>query len=132
MRLRSALAVGVTPVGYARPMRAARIMALAPRDVYGLIDTHGAEYIELGVTLGVLPERINTIAACEAAGRIGAKTEVARGSARAEVLKEMITLIADGAVEINIAGTYLLDDVQLAYAELEKRHTRGKIVLLPR
>jgi D-arabinose 1-dehydrogenase-like Zn-dependent alcohol dehydrogenase len=31
-------------------------------------------------------------------------------------------------LEIPIAGTYGLDQVQDAFRELEKRHTRGKIV----
>jgi NADPH:quinone reductase len=32
---------------------------------------------------------------------------------------------------VPVARTYPLDQVHDAYAELEKRHTRGKIVLLP-
>ncbi|MGW2890957.1 zinc-binding dehydrogenase [Streptomyces griseoruber] len=36
-----------------------------------------------------------------------------------------------GAVEIPSAATYPLDRVAGAFAELEQRHTRGKIVLMP-
>jgi NADPH:quinone reductase len=40
-------------------------------------------------------------------------------------------LVAAGAVKIPIAATYPLDRVADAFAELEQRHTRGKIVLTP-
>jgi len=32
---------------------------------------------------------------------------------------------------VPIAATYRLDQVRMAFTELEKRHTRGKIVLIP-
>jgi NADPH:quinone reductase-like Zn-dependent oxidoreductase len=43
----------------------------------------------------------------------------------------MAELIVSGAIEFDIAETYPLDRVADAYAELEQRHTHGKIVLLP-
>ena len=43
----------------------------------------------------------------------------------------MAGYIADGRIELPIAATYPLDQVQQAFTELEKRHTRGKIVLVP-
>lgn len=58
----------------------------------------------------------------------------AQGSATAstpEVLAQVASLVASGAIEIPIAATYRLDQVADAYAELEQRHTRGKIVLIP-
>jgi NADPH:quinone reductase-like Zn-dependent oxidoreductase len=42
----------------------------------------------------------------------------------------MAELIVSGAIEFDIAATYPLDRVADAYAELERRHTHGKIVLL--
>jgi NADPH:quinone reductase-like Zn-dependent oxidoreductase len=48
-----------------------------------------------------------------------------------EVMTEMAGLIASGAIEIPIAASYPLDKVAEAYDELERRHTRGKIVLIP-
>lgn len=47
------------------------------------------------------------------------------------MLRELAELIADGALEIPIAHVYGLDEVQDAFRELERRHTRGKIVLKP-
>ena len=43
----------------------------------------------------------------------------------------MANLVAAGAIEIPIAATYPLDRVAEAFADLERRHTRGKIVLIP-
>jgi NADPH:quinone reductase-like Zn-dependent oxidoreductase len=48
-----------------------------------------------------------------------------------EVLTEMAGLIVSGAIEFDVAATYPLDRVADAFAELEQRHTHGKIVLLP-
>ncbi|MFE2318823.1 zinc-binding dehydrogenase [Streptomyces sp. NPDC059441] len=58
------------------------------------------------------------------AEEIGARTDH-------ETLVELAT-VASGAVELPIATTYPLDRVADAFAELEQRHTRGKIVLIPR
>jgi len=47
------------------------------------------------------------------------------------VLAELAGLIADGHLEVPIANVYPLAQVREAYIELERRHTRGKIVLRP-
>ena len=49
----------------------------------------------------------------------------------AKVLAELAGLIADGHLEVPIANVYPLAQVREAYTELERRHTRGKIVLRP-
>lgn len=123
--------VGVTPVGYAAPMLAERVRAIAQKGIDAFVDTHGAEYLDLALELGVLPERINTVAAYEAATRIGAKTDGARGASNAETLNKVVGLVADGTVSVQIESTYPLEEVRLAYTELAKRHSRGKIVLIP-
>jgi NADPH:quinone reductase-like Zn-dependent oxidoreductase len=51
--------------------------------------------------------------------------------AKASVLAELANLIDKGRLEIPIARIYNLNDVRDAYQELEKRHTHGKIVLVP-
>jgi NADPH:quinone reductase-like Zn-dependent oxidoreductase len=47
------------------------------------------------------------------------------------VLAELAALLAKGELELPVAATYPLERVQDAYRELERRHTRGKIVLVP-
>jgi NADPH:quinone reductase len=43
----------------------------------------------------------------------------------------MANLVATGAIDFDVAATFPLDRVADAFEELEKRHTHGKIVLLP-
>ena len=77
------------------------------------------------------PERIDTIIDYEAAKKYGAKTEGNAFAASAEVLAELARLIDAGELELPIARTFPLEQVRDAYTELERRHTRGKIVLTP-
>jgi NADPH:quinone reductase-like Zn-dependent oxidoreductase len=43
----------------------------------------------------------------------------------------MAGLVASGAIDVPIAATFPLDQVAQAFEQLERRHTRGKIVLIP-
>lgn len=122
--------LGVIPVAYGDGL-AARIGAAAPAGVDAFIDTFGEEYVRLAVELGVAPERIDTIIAFDAAKEVGAKVEGSSDASTTEALGEIADLVAAGRITVPIAATYPLDAVQDAYAELEERHTRGKIVLIP-
>ncbi|MGZ4299379.1 MAG: zinc-binding dehydrogenase, partial [Solirubrobacteraceae bacterium] len=108
-----------------------RIREAAPDGVDAFIDTVGPPYVELALELGVAPDRIDTIADFEAVARHGVKAEGNAAGASAQTLAELAALIDDAALEIPIAATYPLDQVREAYAELERNHTRGKIVLVP-
>jgi len=121
--------VGVTPVAYGEGL-ADRIRAAAPDGVDAFIDLFGEEYLRLAIDLGVAPGRIETIIAFEAAAELGTKAEGSSTAASADVLAEMADLVASGRITVPIAATYPLDQVREAYARLEDRHTRGKIVLV--
>jgi NADPH:quinone reductase-like Zn-dependent oxidoreductase len=122
---------GVIPVAYGDGA-ADRIRAAAPGGVDAFIDTHGDGYVELALDLGVAAQRIDTIADFAAAGKYGVKTDGGREAGPgATVLAELAGLIADGHLEVPIANVYPLVQVREAYTELERRHTRGKIVLRP-
>ncbi|OBK53197.1 NADP-dependent oxidoreductase [Mycobacterium sp. 1081908.1] len=121
---------GVTPVEYGEGL-ADRLREVAPDGIDAFIDLFGPDYIQLALDLGVAPERIETIISFQKAGEVGAKTEGSVDASTPEVLAEMADLIARGAIDFEVAGTYSLDRVADAFEELEKRHTRGKIVLLP-
>ena len=43
----------------------------------------------------------------------------------------MAELVALGKIEVPVAATYPLTEVREAFEQLEDRHTRGKIVLVP-
>jgi NADPH:quinone reductase-like Zn-dependent oxidoreductase len=121
---------GVVPVDYSDGVEQ-RIRDASGGRVDALIDTFGSGYVDLAVSLGVVPERIDTIVDWAAAGRYGVKTDGNMVGARPEVLAELAGLIEAGRLEVPIARTYPLAEVQEAYRELERRHTLGKIVLIP-
>ncbi len=121
---------GSIPITYGEGV-ADRIRAAAGGRVDALIDTYGGGYVELGIELGIAPERIDTIADRDAAARFGVKTDGSAVGSSAEVLAELAGLVADGALEVPIAATYPLAEVREAFRELERRHTLGKIVLHP-
>jgi NADPH:quinone reductase-like Zn-dependent oxidoreductase len=95
------------------------------------VDAFGGGYVDLAIELGVAPERVDTIIDGDAATRHGTKTDGNAAGASAEVLAELARLIDAGELELPIARVYPLEQVQDAFAELECRHTRGKIVLTP-
>ncbi len=121
---------GAVPVPYGDGL-AERLRAAAGKGIDAFIDLFGPEYIELAVDLGIPRDRIETIASFEKAQELGVKAEGSGTASTPEVLTEMADLVASGAIEIPIAATYSLDRVADAFAELERRHTRGKIVLIP-
>src|SRR6201996_5434580 len=122
---------GVIPVAYGEGV-ADRIRAAAPGGVDAFIDAFGHGYVELALALGVAPDRIDTIADFAAAAKHGVKTDGgAEAGPGAKVLAELAGLIADGQLEVPIANVYPLAQAREAYTELERRHTRGKIILKP-
>ena len=121
---------GVTPVAYGEGV-AGRIRALAGK-VDAFVDTFGHGYVDLAIELGVAPERINTIIDFAAAQKHpGVKTAGSQDAASAKVLAELLGLMAAGRLVMPIEKVYPLASVQDAYRELELRHSRGKIVLIP-
>jgi NADPH:quinone reductase-like Zn-dependent oxidoreductase len=121
---------GVIPVAYGEGLEQ-RIRAATDNHLDAFIDTYGADYVELALKLGVQPERIDTIINFEAVAKYGVKAEGNAQGASAAVLAELARLIDQGELEIPIARVYPLTEVREAYRELEQRHTRGKIVLIP-
>lgn len=121
---------GVVPVTYGDGV-ADRIRAAAPGGIDAFVDTVGGGYVELALELGVAPERIDTIVDFGAVAEHGVKAEGNAAGASAATLRELAGLIAAGELEVPIAATYPLEQVRDAFRELERGHTRGKIVLVP-
>jgi NADPH:quinone reductase-like Zn-dependent oxidoreductase len=120
---------GAIPVVYGDGV-GERIRAAGGGRLDAFIDTHGG-YIELALELGVAPDRINTIIPPDRAAHPEVKSDGNAVGASAPVLAELAALIAAGRLELPIARTYPLAQVRDAYTELERRHTLGKIVLVP-
>src|SRR5664280_1170281 len=121
---------GAVPVAYGDRL-GERIREVAPDGVDAFIDLFGPKYLDLAVALGVPLDRIETIISFQRAAELGTKAEGSATASTVEVLGEMADLVASGDIEIPIAATFSLEKVADAFEELEQRHTRGKIVLVP-
>ncbi len=120
---------GVIPVAYGDGV-ADRIRQAAGQ-VDALIDTFGADYVQLALELGVQPGRVDTIVNFAAVEQYGVKAEGSAAGASASVLAELADLIAAGQLEVPVAATFPLTEVRDAYRRLARGHVIGKIVLLP-
>jgi NADPH:quinone reductase-like Zn-dependent oxidoreductase len=120
---------GVIPVTYGDGV-ADRIRQVTGK-VDAFIDTVGGDYVELALSLGVVPSRIDTIARFDAVEKYGVKGDGNAAGASASVLAELAGLIVAGKLEVPIAWTFPLSQVQDAYRVLDRGHIRGKVVLIP-
>lgn len=123
---------GVVPVNYGDGL-ADRLRAAAPDGrIDAFLDFFGGGYVELAVTeLGIDPQRVDTIIDFPAIERFGVKGEGNADAADTAVLTELSGLAAAGELEVPVAEVYPLDQAKEAFRTLERRHTRGKIVLRP-
>ncbi len=120
---------GVEPIAHGDGFRE-RLLAATDGRIDGLIDLFGGGYIALALELGVPAERINTIADFAVAAERGIEMRGTSQVASAETVGEVVDAVVAG-VEVPIAATYPLDEVREAFAVLERRQVRGKIVLRP-
>ncbi len=120
----------VIPVAYGDGL-AERLQAAAPNGIDAFIDLFGPQYVELAAELGIAPDRIETITARDKAQELGTKAKGSADASTTDVLSEMADLVASGQIKFPIAATYPLEKVRDAFAQLEQRHTHGKIVLIP-
>jgi NADPH2:quinone reductase len=121
---------GAVPVAYGDGL-AERLQAAAPNGIDAFIDLFGPDYVQLAADLGIAHDRIETIIARQKAQELGTRNAGSVDASTVEVLTEMAGLVASGAIEVPIAATYPMDRVREAFRQLEQRHTRGKIVLIP-
>jgi NADPH:quinone reductase-like Zn-dependent oxidoreductase len=120
---------GVIPVSYGEGV-ASRIRDAAGT-VDALIDTAGGDYVRLALEdLGVEPSRVDTIVRFDLVEKYGIKAEGNAAGASAATLAELAGLIAQGELEVPVAATFPLAEVQDAYRRLDQGHVLGKIVLI--
>jgi NADPH:quinone reductase-like Zn-dependent oxidoreductase len=79
----------------------------------------------------VPPRRLNTVIAFGKAAEIGARTDASMAGTSPETLAHLADLAATGLLELPIAATFPLADLQAAFELVEARHTHGKVVLIP-
>jgi NADPH:quinone reductase-like Zn-dependent oxidoreductase len=120
--------VGVEPIAYGDGL-AERLRAATPNGLTAFIDLFGGGYIELAVTLGVKPERINTIIDFAGAQKVGAKTDGSGAANTREALESVANPIAWGDIVMPLTAIYPFAMFKDAYTELARRKAHGKIVL---
>ena len=123
---------GAVPVNYGDNLPARLRAAAQSGRIDALLDFFGGGYVAMAVEdLTVPRDRVDTITDFDAVERFGVLSAGGADAATAAVVAELADLVARGELEVPIAGVFALDDVRDAYRELEKRHTRGKLVLRP-
>lgn len=122
---------GAIPVTYGEGLRERVLTSAGLGGVDAFIDLFGPQYLDLAVDLGVPLDRIETVVVSGRARELGVKTNGSVTASTPQILADLADLVTTGAVEVPIAATYPLGRVTDAFADLERRHTRGKIVLVP-
>lgn len=129
--------LGAEPVTYGAGLTE-RVRKLAPGGIDAAIDTAGGdEPLSTSLALVADRDRIVTIVPGREAFDAGIKaigggpgsdpgTEI-RSAARLELTR----LAGEGKLRVLVAAAYPLDQVSAAHRELARRHTHGKIVLIP-
>ncbi|GAA2357017.1 NADP-dependent oxidoreductase [Dactylosporangium salmoneum] len=120
---------GVVPVAYGEGVEE-RVRAAAGDKVDAFVDAFGAGYVDLALRLGVQPDRVNTLIDFAAVAQHGVKASGSNDASSPEVLAELAGLVAGGRLEVPVRA-FPLERVAEAYAELERRHTLGKLVVTP-
>ncbi|WP_291051237.1 NADP-dependent oxidoreductase [Herbiconiux sp.] len=121
--------LGIVPVKYG-PGIADRIRAAAPQGVTAFIDNFGQDGHELARELGVPSERYRSSTdrrELELKLLRDDPETIAHGTRQLETL---VDLADKRAFSLLISGLYPFGDVGLAYADLDKLHSRGKVVLV--
>jgi NADPH:quinone reductase-like Zn-dependent oxidoreductase len=106
-----------------------RVRELAPAGVAGGVDTAGKGSVRDLIELTGDPAAVVTIADFGAA-ELGVHVTSGGGNL-APRLAQIADLLAADGLRMPIAGTYPLERIGAAYAESQRGHVRGKLVLVP-
>ena len=121
---------GIVPVSYGDGV-ADRVRAASGARVDAFIDAVGAGSIDMALSLGVSPERINTVVDFRAAREKGVKALGTMDAGGTSALRGLAALAATGELAVPIASTYPLQQVREAYRELAEGRPAGRVVLRP-
>lgn len=119
--------LGVTPVLYGDGI-ADRIRQASPTSPTAYIDNYGSNAHELAAELGISARRVATSddrKALEVRGVLGQDSD----GADMRIVATIAQSIADHQLSLLISGFYPMEDIQAAYDDLEKLHSRGKVVI---
>ncbi len=117
--------LGAEPVAYGDGL-ADRVAALGMPTA--IMDCHGRDALDAGVTLGVPTDRMVAIAAYAALKEIPAHN-VERSARTAANLRTLLEKIEAGDLVFPVAQTFPLEDIVDAFAAVESSHDPGKIIV---
>jgi NADPH:quinone reductase-like Zn-dependent oxidoreductase len=122
--------LGIRPAQYG-PGLARQLHDLAPDGIDGYIDTYGSGNVALAVSLGVAPDRINTLVDQDAVRRFGVHSEAQEQADMPSIWAELAELVARNDITVPIAAVYdfTTEQVRQAYRDVGTRHVSGKRVL---
>lgn len=120
--------IGVKPIVYGDGI-ADRIRAAAPGGVTVFLDNFGGDNAALADELGIESARFHSSDDRKEIElrAVWPSPETARRDT--EILGELVALVRDQKLRVLVSGFYPYGFVQDAFNDLEKRHSRGKIVL---
>jgi len=121
---------GITPVAYGDGV-VDRIQEATGGRIDAFIDAVGAEWVETALSLGVRPERVNTVVDYAAARQHGVKALGTMEAGGTSSLTKLAALAAAGQLTVPIASTHGLAQVQAAYRQLVDARPYGRVVLHP-
>ena len=121
---------GIVPVLYGDGVEA-RIRNATDGSIDAFIDAVGSGYVDVALSLGVDPRRINTVVDYQAARDKKVKALGTMDAGGTSSLSELAALAAAGDLTVPIASTYPLQHVQAAYRELAEHRPAGRVVLHP-
>ncbi len=122
---------GIIPVSYAGDVIEDVQTAAGGRQIDAFIDAFGPPYVDIALALNVPKQRINTVVDYQAAQANGVKAQGTMNAGGIPALRKLADLAVTGELDIPIASTYPLDQVQAAYRTLAKSRPLGRIVLHP-
>ncbi|MBF4463061.1 MULTISPECIES: NADP-dependent oxidoreductase [unclassified Rathayibacter] len=120
--------IGVTPIVYGDGL-AERIRAAAPRGATVFLDNFGGTNPGLAEELGIIDGRFHSSADRKEIELRAVWPDAETARRDTEILAELVRLVGEQRLRVLISGFYPFDQVRDAFDDLEKRHSRGKIVL---
>ncbi|PPG18772.1 NADP-dependent oxidoreductase [Rathayibacter sp. AY1E8] len=120
--------IGVKPVVYGDGI-ADRIRAAAPGGVTVFLDNFGGENDALADELGIAAGRFHSSDDRKEIELRAVWPDAETVQRDTEILGELVGLVGEQKLRVLVSGFYPFDQVQDAFDDLEKRHSRGKIVL---
>ena len=121
---------GVVPVSYGDGV-ADRIRGVTGGRIDAFIDAGGSGSVDLALSLGVRPERINTVVDHQAAREKGVSALGTMDAGGTASLRGLAALAGAGGLVVPIASTYPLAQVREAHRELADGRPAGRVVLHP-